>query len=367
VSSLPLPVVALTPLAQDALAADLPSTASARLHLFGDVYLADPSFLLLLPLCLALFAFGRGRRRLPRAGVSVLPPPGSPRSLSQRLAPLASAAYVVALCAGVVALARPVRADVLRASKSEGVDIVLAVDRSGSMKFEDLDDKQRRTRLDVVKEIVGAFAERRMTDRVGASDNVALLTFARYPQLLCPFTLDAGALRGLLDQVQIVSYEAEDGTAVGRGLAKAVSLLADSAAKSKVVVLLTDGENNVEDVTPLEAAQFAAEKGVRVYTVLAGKYVFMRDVFGNPVATNRELDSSDLQQIAEKTGGRFFRARDAAELEAVYAEIERMERTPRSEQRTVETFDLYPPILLLALLLYAAAWLSFSTWARRLP
>jgi Ca-activated chloride channel family protein len=146
-----------------------------------------------------------------------------------------------------------------------------------------------------------------------------------------------------------------------------VALLEQSAAKSKVCVLLTDGENNVDDITPQEAAELAAEQGVRVYTVLAGRYVYQQDVFGRVFVSEDELDSTELEEIAEQTGGRFFRAKDRAALERVYEEIESLERTERTEDRTTETFDLYPLFLIPALCLYALGWISGSTWARRLP
>ena len=342
------------------------STAEASVHLFGDYYLGDPWFLALAPLALAALFYGRSRRGRAAGRVSALPPGAAqlPRSLRQRLAWIATALQALALLGVIVGLARPVRGNVLHTSVSEGVDIALLVDRSSSMKYTDLE--AQRSRLDVVKEVVGDFAVRRMTDRVGAADNVALLTFAQYPRLLCPFTLDVGALEGFLDGVELVRNEVEDGTAIGRGLAKAVALLAETDARSKVVVLLTDGENNVEDIAPLDAARAAAEEGIRVYTVLAGRYVYQEDVFGRVYPTERALDSTELEAIAELTGGRFFRARDKAALEAVYAEIEQLERTERREERYTETFDLYPPFLIAAACLYLAAWASSATWARRL-
>ena len=342
----------------------LRSTGAARLHLFGDLYLADPWFLALVPAGLLLLAWGRGRRGRAAGRVPALLA-GAPQSLAQRLAWIPNALAGVAVVLVAAALARPVRANVLSTSTSEGIDIALVVDRSGSMRFRDLE--QGRTRLEVVKEVVGDFAVRRMTDEVGAADSCALITFAQYPQLLCPFTLDAGALSGFLEGVELVRHEVEDGTAIGRGLAKAVALLSESDAKSRVVVLLTDGENNVGDIPPLEAARLAAELGVRVYTVLAGRFVYQEDIFGREHATERALDSTELEEIARLTGGRFFRARDREALESVYAEIETLERTPRSEERYTQTYDLYPPLLLAALALYVSAWLSYSTWARRLP
>lgn len=344
------------------------SAAEARFHLFGDYFLADPYFLVLVPIGLLVLWYGRRLAGTEAGHVPAVAPDlmhGLPRTWPQRLAWVPPLLQALALVGVVVCLARPVRGNVMRTTTSEGVDIALVVDRSSSMKYEDL--QPGKTRLEVVKEVVGEFAVRRMTDRVSAADNVALVTFAKYPQLLCPFTLDAGALMGFLDGLELVEHEAEDGTAIGRGLAKAVSLLAETDAKSKVVVVLTDGENNVEDIQPLQAAEVAVEEDVRVYTVLAGRFVYQEDVFGRVYPTERELDSRELEAVAEMTGGRFFRARDREALEQVYAEIETLERTEREEERFTETFDLYTLFLLPSLALYLLAWLCHSTWARRLP
>ncbi|MBK8179977.1 MAG: VWA domain-containing protein [Planctomycetes bacterium] len=340
------------------------SVAEARLQVFGDYFLANPWFLLLAPLGWLALLHGRSRRSRSAGRVGVLPAGSLPRSTAQRLAFLPTLLEGAALLLVAVAMARPVRANELRTNTSEGIDIVLAVDRSGSMQHKDLDPE--KTRLEVVKEVVGDFAVRRTGDRVGAADSCALITFARFPQLLCPFTLDAGALTSFLDSVELVKYEAEDGTAIGRGLAKAVATLQASPAKSRVVVLLTDGENNVDDITPAAAAELAAEKGVKVYTVLAGRFVYQQDLFGRVFPSEVELDTKDLRLIAETTGGKFFRAKDRKALEDTYAEIERLERTPRTEERRVDTFDLYPRVLLLALFCYGTAWLCQATWARRL-
>lgn len=344
-------------------AGDAQGTGAAELHLFGDYYLANPWCLALLPLGLFALAWGRSRASRSAARVSLLAAANLPRSWSQRLGWLVLVLQVGALACATIALSRPVRANERRSVDAEGVDILCAVDRSGSMQWKDLDPALDR--LSVVKQVVGAFAERRMRDEIGAQDNVGLLVFARYPELLCPFTLDADALTGFLASVELVKYEAEDGTAIGRALAKCVAVLRESDAKSKVVILLTDGENNVDDITPAAAAKLAAEAGVKVYTILAGKYVYQTDMFGRSRAIAQELDTTELVGIAKETGGRFFRARDEQELEATYAEIERLERTPREEQRFVQTFDLYRWFLQPALVLYLLAWLSASTWARR--
>lgn len=343
-------------------AAALQSAASPGLPIYGDLSLADPWFLAAIPLGVALVVCMHARRGAVAASVA---PSDLPRSLRQRCTWSAPLLELAALAAFAVALARPLRANVLSERAAEGVDIVLAVDRSGSMQFEDLEPG--RTRLDVVKDVVGEFAARRMTDEEGASDNCALLVFARYPDLLCPFTLDADALRGFLADVRMVQNEAEDGTAIGVGLAKAVAVLRASDARSKVVVLLTDGENNVEDILPADAAELAAASGVKVHTILAGRYVYVQDMLGRTFAQERELDSSALEAIAQRTGGRFFRARDRAGLQEIYAEIERLERTPRQERRFVETFDLYPWFVCLALAAHGLAWWARATVARRVP
>lgn len=339
----------------------LQSAASARLPLWGDYALADPWMLAALPLVLVLWLWVRARGR-PQGRTSVVA--AVPRSARQRLAFVPTALQLLALACGVVALSRPLRSNVEHDVHSEGVDIALVVDRSGSMQFEDLE--QGKNRLQVVKEVLADFARRRMTDRDGAADNVALISFARYPRLLCPFTLDADALEGFLASVQLAKREEEDGTAIGVGLAKAVSVLRESDARSRVCVLLTDGENNVDDITPAAAAELAAEEGIKVYTVYAARYVYEHHPFRGFVPTRTKPDTSELERMAELTGGRFFRATDRGELEDIYAEIERLERTPRSEQRFEETFDLYLWLLAPALCFALFAQLTRATWWRRL-
>ena len=343
------------------------SAAEGRLELWGDYAFADPLFLLLIPLGLLLMVYGRTRGGREQGRVPLVPSAARslPRSMAQRLAWLPLVLQAAALCLVAVALARPLRGNVEYTAVSEGVDIALVLDRSSSMQHEDL--APGRTRLDVVKEVVAEFAVRRMTDREGAADNISLISFAKYPQLLCPFTLDVDAVIGFLEQLQFVDNRHEDGTGIGIALAKAVAVLRETESDSKVIVLLTDGENNKDDITPLEAAAMAAEEDIRVHAVFAGRYVFSVDFFGRQQRTEREIDTTELQRIARITGGQFFRAKDREGLEEVYAEIERLERTEREEIRHSETYDLYLRYLAAGLLLYLVGWLSALTWARRLP
>ncbi|MFT7670881.1 MAG: Ca-activated chloride channel family protein [Planctomycetota bacterium] len=339
------------------------SAAEGRLQIWGEFFLADPYFLLLIPAVVIGLSYGRSRKARAEARFSVLPSTPMPRSLAQRLSWVPFALQLLSLLFVVFALARPLRGDVETNSVAEGVDLALLVDRSSSMGHMDLE--ANRTRLDVVKDVVAEFATRRMTDREGASDFVALFSFARYPLELCPFTLDVDAVSGFLAGIELAQDRAEDGTGIGIALAKAVAVLRESDATSKVIVLLTDGENNLDLITPGEAAELAAEEGIRVYTVFAGSFVM--DAFGRMREVDPEHDTAELQEIAKVTGGRFFRAKDRKELERAYFEIEELERTPREEQRFVEHFDLYPILLYLALAFYVGAWLCGATWARRLP
>ncbi len=338
------------------------SAARGQWHIYGDISLADPLFLLLIPPALLLLWWGRGRGGRAHARVPLVF--SVPRSMRQRLAWIPNFLQLAALILVIGALARPLRGNVQNDTLSEGVDITLVVDRSGSMRFNDL--ARGKNRLEVVKEVVGEFAKRRMTDREGAADSCALISFARYPKLLCPFTLDDGALQGFLDGVELVEHREEDGTAIGVALAKAVSVLRESEAKSKVCVLLTDGENNVDDITPDQAAELAAEEGIKVYTIYAARYVYRHDPFRGWVPTEGTLDTSALERMADLTGGKFFHATDKERLQDIYAHIEELERTKRKEVRYEETYDLYVYLLIPAILAYGLAWISAMTWARRI-
>ena len=157
-----------------------------------------------------------------------------------------------------------------------------------------------------------------------------------------------------------------DGTAIGRAMAQAIDMLKGSKAKSKIIVLLTDGEQNSPGIQPMTAARVAEELGIRVYTVFAGPREFAtRTLFGD--IRRQKVDVGELPNIAEVTGGRFFHAENEKELEEAYAAIEELERTPRKEETFAERYDLYPHWLLPALLLYALSILLGATVSRRIP
>ena len=332
-------------------------------RVYGGYVFADPYFLVLLALVPVVLFLGRARRRYARVRVPSLPLHVT-RSTRQRLSGLVPLTEALALLLAVVALARPLRGTERFVSTTEGVDIALLLDRSSSMMQRAARDQPRR--FDVAKRVLGEFAERRMTDQEGAADSVALFGFARYTELLCPFTLDVESLLGVLDELEIETIKALDGTGIGLALGQAVRILSSSEAKSRVIVLLTDGAETVKLIPPLNAAKAAAEEGIRIYTIFSGPKTEMRmrlDLGGRRAV---RVNVGDLPKIAELTGGRFFHAVDESELEDTYKAIEELERTERSSERYAEHYDLYPAWLRAALILYGLAFLSRQTWARRI-
>jgi Ca-activated chloride channel family protein len=240
-----------------------------------------------------------------------------------------------------VALARPQAGTAATRVHREGVDVVLAVDVSGSMLAEDFTlGTARASRLDAVKSVVQEFVAARLEDRIG------LVLFSARPYTQCPLTLDHGWLLQNLDRARVGMIE--DGTAVGSALAAATNRLRSSTAKAKFVVLLTDGESNAGRITPQTAADAAAALGIKVYTVGAGTRGLApfptQDFFGNRVyrPVQVSIDEDTLKKIASTTGARYFRATDTASLRDVYAEIDRSEKTPFEAPQYLDYRELYP-------------------------
>jgi Ca-activated chloride channel homolog len=259
----------------------------------------------------------------------------------------------------------------------DGIAIVMAVDASGSMKALDLSDGAReRTRLDAIKEVFEQFVNGAKDGSLKGrpDDAIGIVSFARYADTRCPLTLDRGTLTEIARGLQIVEDQNEDGTAIGDGLDLAVERLRESKATSKVVILLTDGVNNAGDSAPLQAADFAKESGVKVYTVGAGTNgrapIRVEDPFsGRSVLTAVpvQIDEETLKGIAERTGGRYFRATDGEALKDIYAEIDTLERTRFSEERFLDYDEYYRLMLAIGLMLACAAYLLRASVLRRLP
>jgi Ca-activated chloride channel family protein len=315
--------------------------------------------LLVLPLL-----FARVRRPLVRGAAVLWVRVGGPWALNRAGAALRAVAILpwIALALALLALARPQQGLKQSETETRGVDIVLALDISPSMRAEDF---RPRNRLFVAKETAREFIRQRPHDRLG------LVAFAATAFTQCPLTLDHAVLIDLLDGIDFGM--AEDGTAIGMGLATAVARLKESKTPSKVVVLLTDGENNRGAIDPLTGAELARTLGVKVYTVLVGRGgvvpVPVDDpVFGRRVELVRmDVDEGVLREIAARTGGRFFRAVDSDALANIYSSIDRLERAPIRSIEYREYFDLGPLLLGAAAVLLALHALSGATWAFRLP
>ena len=273
---------------------------------------------------------------------------------------------LLALALLIVALARPQQGLGTAEVETSGIDIVLAIDVSGSMRALDFElDGERADRLQVVKSVVQRFVEARKEDRLG------IVGFAGRPYLVSPLTLDHDWLAQNLDRVRIGLIE--DGTAVGSAIAASVNRLREQKAKSKVVILLTDGVNNAGKVAPLTAAEAARALGIKVYTIAAGTQgeapMPVTDRFGNErvVMAPVEVDEDTLRKVAEITSGAFFRATDTATLEGIYAQIDRLERTTETVKRYEQYRELFVWPLLLCLLVLALELLLAETRLRSLP
>lgn len=345
------------------------STAEGRFELFGVAF-ADPWFLATIPIAIAFLWRGRESRRqaaarVPTIGVEAEGRSGRGASLVARLAGgLPFFLRVVSVTLIAIALSRPLEGRVSTSTETEGIDIALLLDRSSSMEHRENSGSPRR--FDIVRGVIADFATRRMNDEEGARDNVGLFGFAGYTDLLVPFTLDSQALLEALEDVEVESERWLDGTAIGNALAGALDVLRDSPSKSRIVILLTDGEETSGDIPAMQGAKAAAELGIRVYTVFAGpREVTMQSLFGDRRVERTQV--GDLPAIAETTGGKFFHAESRGELEAAYEAIEALERTPRTEERFAERYDLYPKFLTPALVAYLFSVLLGATVARRIP
>ncbi len=327
---------------------------------------ASPWLLLLLPL--AAGAAWRLDRRRRRAGARLRLP------RTEALGRLGGSVWVrvdralpwargLALALVVVALARPQSGSREETVSTRGIDIVVALDISGSMRCEDF---RPMNRLEVARRTVRAFVEGRPSDRIG------LVVFAGISTTRCPLTLDHEMLEQFLGQVDFTP-ENEDGTAIGMGLATAVNRLRTSQARSKVVVLVTDGRNNRGQIGPEAAAEAARALGIRVYTVGVGTegeapYPVAQGLLGKRYVMVREdLDEDLLRSIAAKTGGRYYRATDAEALRSVFSTIDALETT-RIESRVRILYDeRFPLALLPAGAILALEGLLAATRLRRVP
>ena len=276
-----------------------------------------------------------------------------------------------ALACLIVAVARPQRPDEASQIYAEGIAIQMVVDVSRSMSDVDLSPAGRRmTRLDVVKDVFRRFVQGDGELPGRPNDLIGMIRFALYPDSVCPLTLDHNALEDVLAETQLVQRDDENFTAIGDALALAVGRMRDLkrtsgtglqyTITSRIIILLTDGENNAGDIPPEQAGELAATSGIKVYTILAGTGG-RRGWFRNPV------DDRPLRHIAEITGGRHFHAQDRASLAEVYQEIDKLERTKTEERRFVRWGELSRPWLLAAFACVCLQTFLGATRLRKIP
>ena len=260
----------------------------------------------------------------------------------------------------IIILARPQSTNSWQNTSTEGIDIVLAMDISSSMLAQDL----KPNRLEASKDVAASFINGR------PNDNIGLVVFAAESFTQCPLTTDHTVLLNLFKDIQPGIIQ--DGTAIGLGLANAVSRIKDSQAKSKVIILLTDGVNNAGEIAPVTAAEIAKTFGIRVYSIGVGTqgkapYPFQTDFGVQYQDIDVEIDEATLKQVAATTGGQYFRATDNASLKEIYSEIDKMEKTKISVQQYSKKQEEYKNWALLLFALLLVEILLRNTLLRNIP
>lgn len=324
---------------------------------------AHPYFLWLLAVLIPMTAWYVYRTRRGGAAIRISTVAGvvrAPKTVRYFLRHVPFVLRCAAVALLVVALARP-PAEHNSRTNAEGIDIMLAIDVSGSMLARDF----RPDRITAAKEVAGTFIADRYGDRIG------LVVFAGEAYTQSPLTTDQGTLQTLLSRIR--SGLVEDGTAIGNGLATAINRLRESDAKSKVIILLTDGENNAGQIAPATAAEIARAQGIRVYTIGVGTrgkapYPYL-DMFGNITyqMADVKIDEETLRQIARTTGGEYFRATDKSKLEAIYEQINRLEKSKVEISEFTVYHEQYLGWALAGLLLLLAEFLLSNLALKKLP
>ncbi len=267
---------------------------------------------------------------------------------------------VVSIALIIIVIARPQSVNSWEETETQGIDIILALDVSGSMLSQDL----QPDRLQAAKKVASEF----VTDR--SNDNIGLVVFAGESFTQCPLTTDHKVLLNLLNEIEFGIIE--DGTAIGLGLATSVNRLRESESDSRVVILLTDGTNNSGQIAPLTAADLARSYGIRVYTVGVGTTGMAPTPVQTPFGIRMQnmpvdIDEKTLTDIAVMTGGQYFRAQDTEGLRQVYEEIDEMEKYLISVQNVTQRMEVFLPFALLALALILIELLLRRTWLRNIP
>ncbi len=331
--------------------------------MFEGIYFANPYYLwllLALPVLVGWYVSTR-KRTQPVLKISSLSGFQQKSSFLGRLQPLLFFLRILSLALIVMALARPQTMDVsTRTNINKGIDIVMAIDVSSSMLAQDL----KPNRLTALKQVAASFIDDRMSDRIG------LVIYAGESYTKTPITSDRAIVKNTLREIQFEGL-IEDGTAIGMGLATSVNRLKDSRAKSKVIILLTDGVNNSGFVDPKIASELAIEYEIKTYTIGLGSNGTARAPVGllpngqfQYGMTKVEIDEDLLKNIAKNTGGLYFRATDNKKLEEIYDEINKLEKTEIEEFKYYNYNEKFRPLVLLALGLLFIEWLMRNTLFR---
>jgi Ca-activated chloride channel homolog len=260
----------------------------------------------------------------------------------------------------IIVLARPQSANEWEITSAEGIDISLCMDISGSMQAMDF----KPNRIEAAKDVAAQFISGRQGDRF------AIVAFSGESFTLCPLTNDKAVL---LNQMKDLKFGMiEDGTAIGMGLSTSVNRLRNSKAQSKVIILLTDGVNNRGTIGPVTAAEIASQFGIRVYTIGVGTLgtapMPVQTIFGTRIQdVEVEIDENMLKEVAEKTGGKYFRATDNSKLAMIYKEIDALEKTILDVEKFTKRKDEYFPFLLASLILFVFELLMRITYLRNVP
>jgi Ca-activated chloride channel family protein len=327
---------------------------------------ADPQYLYLLIL-IPMLAYWYWKRRAKGSGkirfsdIHVIKQVG--KTAKQRLRHSLFLLRLIFISLIILAFARPQSGSQMRETTTEGVDIILALDVSSSMLAEDFKPKNR---LEAAKKVAEEFIQGRQNDRLG------LVIFAGESFTQCPLTLDYGVLMTLLQDIKVADQD-WDGTAIGMGIVNAVNRLRDSKAKSKVIILLTDGVNNRGEVDPVTASNIAAAIDVKIYTIGAGSKGTALYPVNDPLLGKRfvpmpvEIDEDVLKQIAVNTKGRYFRATDTQKLSEIYTEIGELEKTKIEVKEFTRYDEYFHYFLLIGLGLFVLEMVLANSVFRKLP
>ena len=328
--------------------------------MFEGVYLANPNYMWLFlsfPLIIVWY-FLTSKKVQPVLKISSIKGFQQKSSFLAKLQPLLFVLKLLSLSLIILALSRPQTMDVsTRTKTNKGIDIVMAIDISSSMLAQDL----KPNRLSSLKRVASSFIDDRISDRIG------LVIYAGESYTKTPITSDRAIVKNALRDIR---YDGiiEDGTAIGMGLATAVNRLKDSRAKSKVIILLTDGVNNSGFIDPKIASELAVEYQIKTYTIGLGSNGTARAPVGilpngkfQYGLTKVEIDEALLKTIAKNTGGLYFRATDNKKLEEIYSEINKLEKTEVEEFKYFNYDEKFRPLILLALALILIEWLARNT------